>query len=184
MKLYNLNSLQLIRKSFMTALKCKTKGSVLVGSLALLFALYPAVLSKITEAFTSAIVLYAQHRINVWSVVTLLTILSGLSILNAVFSGIRSYYNYVDKQAINTYIRDTILSYSTRVEYNQLDNHDDFREKIEFASQYGGERVAGSIQKCLMWLQQVVTIISLTYIKASTGHPCVPCNHCNHSRLE
>lgn len=157
-------TLILIKKSILTALKCKTRLSIVISVAALAFALYPAALSKITEIFTNAVISFAQNEVSLYQVLVPFLIISVMSVANAIFGSVHSYCEFVDKQAINRHIRETILGYITRVEYNQLDNHTNFREKIEFISQHGGDHVAGSIQKSLMWLQQIITIFSLTYI--------------------
>lgn len=164
MKYHNRNTLTLIKKSFVVALRCKTKGSLIIGIVALFFALYPAAFSKITALFTNEIVMYAEHKTSAHQILGLFAVISITCIINAIFNSIHSYYEFVDKQSINAYVRESILRYTTSVEYNQLDNHNDFREKIEFVAQYGADHVVGSIQKSLLWLQQVITILSLTYI--------------------
>lgn len=164
LKNYRMGTLTLIRKSFSTALKCKTRRSLVISFLALFFALYPAVLSRITEVFTNSVISFAQGKRQLYYVLTLFLILSIISVANAIFHSIYNFYEYVDKQAINKHIRQTVLEYTTRVEYSQLSNHSSFREKIEFVSQHSGEHVAGSIQKSIMWIQQIISIFSLAYI--------------------
>lgn len=158
------NTLQLMKKSLVVSIQVKGRASLIVSILGFAMALIPVVISKVLEQFTNQITVLGQNLELLYDVLLTVFFLVLLYLLQAGYKNIRTYFAEEDQMSTEKYIKQTLLDLSAKVEYKYIENEGDFQKKLLFAEQFGGKRVAESMQQLIFILQNTVTLVSTAYV--------------------
>ena len=161
---------EILGKSFRVSLGVKSKPSLLVSVLGFGAAFLPAVISKTLQSFTDSVAqVFGKGTQQLPGVFGLFAVLSGLYILQLGYNTLRDYFVSVDAERVRRYIKEKILRHTCTVRYKYLENEDDFREKVLFASDDTGYRVAESMNKAINWVQYLLTFLSIVVILSAVN---------------
>lgn len=153
---------EIILKSLKLSIHIKTRASIVVSIIGIFAASLPVVISLLLREFTDRI--YALSREGGGESGAVLLVFGALStayIIQVIFDSTKSYYSSIDTLLIQKYMKRSIIYNSCKVKYKYIENHDNYRNKIEFVDGYAGLRVANSIQQLIVWLQELLTFISI-----------------------
>jgi len=153
--------LQILWKALLISVRTKNKMSMLIQALGFVMAFMPVWISFELKRFTDEIQLISQGKETMLPAVQFLLILVLLYVLQAGYTFAADYYAEVDRQRIVKFIKKTIMDCASRVQYKYIENEKSFREKLEFAENFGGRQVAGSMQQTIVILQQSITFFSV-----------------------
>lgn len=164
-------SFRVIEKAFIISLKTKGVFSAIVGILGLIMAFSAMAESLVLKAFTNEIqAMFQGTDTGLRNAYFLFGTLIAIFVLEEVFSFISAWTKVNDHLRTNRYIRETIIKNSCGVEYKYIDNnYDGYKEKIAFASDYAGYRVAESIQSVLSWISLSITFVSVVILLAEVS---------------
>lgn len=161
---------EILGKSFRVSLGVKSKPSLLVSVLGFGAAFLPAAISKTLQSFTDSVAqVFGKGTQQLPGVFGLFAVLSGLYILQLGYNTLRDYFVSVDAERVRRYIKEKILRHTCTVRYKYLENEDDFREKVLFASDDTGYRVAESMNKAINWVQYLLTFLSIVVILSAVN---------------
>lgn len=157
--------LNIITKSLKISLKTKSTFSIIVSVAGFAAAFLPVLISNTLKKFTDLIQAMATtNQKNLSAVFIMFAMLAAFFILQAVFNFLQSYTTGIDTVRTNKYIRKTILKCTCEVKYKYIENYDNFKQKIAFIDTYAGNRVAGSMQNIIIWIQNIITFMSIFYV--------------------
>lgn len=163
-------SLRVIRKAFEISIKTKSVFSAIVSILGLVMAFSAVAESLVLKEFTNEIQAMVQGTgTGLRYAYFLFGVLLMIFVSERVFSFISSWTKLNDHLRTNRYIRETIIKNSCSVEYKYIDNHDGYKEKIAFASNYAGYRVSESVQSVLSWVSLSITFVSIVILLAEVS---------------
>lgn len=143
--------------SVKVSLKIKGITSLGISFAGLFVALVPLLISGFLQKFTDSIFTQTNMRISF----TYLALLIFLYLLQTVYNQIQNYFLEKDKYKTEEYIKQTLIDISSSVEYQYIENQDDFQQKLLFAERFGGNRVAESMQQLLQVFRNVITVASV-----------------------
>lgn len=143
--------------SVKVSLKIKGITSLGISFAGLFVALVPLLISGFLQKFTDSIFTQTNMRISF----TYLALLIFLYLLQTVYNQIQNYFLEKDKYKTEEYIKQTLIDISSSVEYQYIENQDDFQQKLLFAERFGGNRVAESMQQLLQVFRNVITVVSV-----------------------
>ena len=146
------------------SVKIKNPLSFIVSILGFGAAFFPMLISLRLQAFTDK----AQSLFNrpdlLGAAIYSFAILAILYIAQTIFSLVEKYIAAQDAAGIKRYLKEQILLLLSSVPYKYIENHDMFREKVDFAKQYGGEKTAGSVSLIFSWAAGIVSFAGITAI--------------------
>ncbi len=155
-------NLRVIRKALAVSLKTKTPLSLIVALLGFAFAFVPALISSVLGLFTDEIQTMATGgEYEMPRVLWLFGALILLHIVQVCFGVISDYSRGCDSIRTQKYLNEHIVDVTCDIKYQYIENQSEFAQKVHFATTYAGNRVAGSIQSIIGWLQLLVTFISI-----------------------
>ncbi len=158
-------SMRILGKALKLNLKTKSAASVIVSILGFGAAFLPMLIAKVVQRFSDSVqVLYGQGREVLIEVLGVFAILSVMYIVQLLVKFLTNYFDKVDRFRIQRYMKEYILRCTCDVKYKYIENYDDFREKIRFIENNSSERVARSMQYIVIWLQNIITFISLLVV--------------------
>lgn len=150
----------ILYKAFKTALYTKGKKSIVVSIIGFPMAFLPALIAVVMRNFSNSVQeTYSTGKsgyVFIW-----FAILSGLYVINSIYSLLQGKYNQLDILNTTKYIKEKTITLSCKLKYKYILNEENYMEKIDFASNYAGQRVANSIQSSITVLQRFVSLISL-----------------------
>jgi len=148
------------------AVSCRTMGgrSLAVSAVGFLAAFLPAWISTVLARFTDQVKGLSQGEAAVGGTLLTLGTLTLLFLAQAAYGAAQGYFGELNTQRTVKYIKRTIIDCTSRVQYRYLDNEADFRNRLLFAEQEGGIRVAESMQQVLLVLQNLVAFGSLVTV--------------------
>jgi len=85
-------------------------------------------------------------------------------ILQTVFTLVEKYIAAQDTAKIIRYIKEQMLILLASVPYKYIENHLNFREKVDFVKTYAGEKTAGSILLIFSWVAGIISFVSVSII--------------------
>ncbi len=155
-------TIQVIRKALAVSLKTKTTLSFTVALLGFAFAFLPALISSVLKLFTDEIQSMATGgTYEMRYVLMLFGALILLHVVQVCFTFISDYSRGCDSIRTQKYLSEHIVNVTCDIKYKYIENQSEFAQKVHFATTYAGNRVAGSIQSIIGWLQLLVTFISV-----------------------
>ncbi|MCL2884116.1 MAG: ABC transporter ATP-binding protein/permease [Oscillospiraceae bacterium] len=161
--------LKTLFRAFGVSLKTRTVLSLIVSLLGFAAAFLPLLLSLTLRRLTdAAFALFGQGRGQgtgaMKDALFAFTLLASLYLVQTLFRAVQNSFAVRDAQRVRSYILETIIRVKCRVRYKYIESHDNFKEKIRFASDWGGDRVANSVQSVILWLQNLVTFVSILVV--------------------
>lgn len=146
-----------------SAVSVKTMGtaSLLINLAGFAVAFLPVLIATALAEFTDQVQLLSVGETSVLKTCAALGILLLLYLIQKAYHVAQAYFSEVNAQQTVKYIKKTIIDCASSVQFKYIENEGDFREKILFAEQAGGVRVAQSMQQILLILQNFFTLISL-----------------------
>ncbi len=171
-----------LKKALKISLMLKGKFSICICVLGFAFAFLPALISIILEKFSNKVFLLSSNETVIRQVIGLLVTLILLYLLQLGYEFVNAYTLAKDKLATTRYIKEEIIKCICKVEYSDIENNKDFKERVAFAESYAGGRVAESIQSLVQVIQWFVTFVSLfivlmnidIWIILILGITCIP----------
>jgi ABC-type bacteriocin/lantibiotic exporter with double-glycine peptidase domain len=158
-------ALQMVARALKISYETRGFTSALVSILGFGMAFLPLLISTTLRSFTDMVQnLYVEGAELLGETLRVFAVLASLYILQTLFSFARNYYSRVDTVNVHRYIKERIIRCTCDVKYKYIDNFDDFQEKIAFADTYAGQRVASSMQAVTLWLQNVITFVSIVVV--------------------
>jgi ABC-type bacteriocin/lantibiotic exporter with double-glycine peptidase domain len=158
-------SFAILGKALKISLKTKTIASIIVSILGFPMAFLPMLISLSLKSFSNQVqALYGAGAGLLSTVIGAFLVLSALYIVQLIYNSVRSYYGRSDSMRIQRYMKERILRCTCDVKYKYIENYDDFKDKIRFADTDAGQRVAGSMQTIIVWLQNIITFVSILVV--------------------
>ena len=158
-------TVQVISKAFRIGLQMKDAFSIIVSVIGLAMAFSATLESLVLQRFTDEIQQMTQHTGgSLKEAYLLFGILIMIFAAQEIFSFLGGWTKSNDSLRTNRYIRETIIRNSCQVEYKYIDNYDGYKEKIAFAAEYAGEKVAESIQSVFDWITLSITFVSIVLL--------------------
>ncbi|MBU5590582.1 hypothetical protein KQI89_02280 [Clostridium sp. MSJ-4] len=155
--------IKIILKALRVSIKTKSKVSILISLVGFLMAFVPVISSNVLKQFTNEIQeISINHSKSISDVFATFTVLTSLFIIQTIFNFLFNYIQEVDRIRTDKYIHETVLRCTCDVKY--IENYDDFKEKIYFVNTYAGYKVAESMQMIIIWIQNMITFISIFYV--------------------
>ena len=141
--------------------------SLIISFLGFFIAFVPMLISISLEKFTNDVQGIYGNTVSISSSLYSLSVLILFYFINVVYNFFQSYSLGYDSVRTNKFIRETIFNYLCDVKYKYIENYDKFKERIAFADSYSGYRVANSIQTIIIWIQNLITFLSLFFVMFS-----------------
>ncbi|MCL2159655.1 MAG: ABC transporter ATP-binding protein/permease [Oscillospiraceae bacterium] len=155
-------------KYFFSALalsvKIKSPVSFVVSILGFGAAFFPMLISLQLQAFTDNVQSLFNRPDLLSTAIASFAILALLYIAQTVFSLVEKYVSAQDIARIRRYLKEKIMVLLSSVPYKYIESKGDFREKVDFVKQYGGEATAGSISLVFGWAAGIVSFFGVTAI--------------------
>lgn len=141
----------------------KTMGAVslLVNMLGFAAAFLPIWISSALAGFMDDVQLLSQGEKIILKTFEALGLLILLYLGQTVYTALQSYFSEVNAEQTMKYIKRTIIDCTSHVEYKYIENEGDFRDRLLFAEQEGGIRVAQSMQQILLIMQSFITFLTI-----------------------
>lgn len=154
--------INIIRKALKISIQARKKSSLLVGAAGFFAAFLPALISMVLRDFINRIQeLSVEGAAGLMPAIKLFTLLAALYLIQTVFKSLQSYFSQMDAVDIQAYLKERIMRIACGVSYRYIENYDDFIKKIGFADSFAGFRVAESMGSILLWIQNVITFLTL-----------------------
>jgi ATP-binding cassette subfamily B protein len=154
-----------VGKAFKLSLMTKSKLSLVLSVLGFAMACLPAYIAKIFAKFTDLVQnIYYGKTDDLNQVIDTLILLAILFMVEKTYAFLQGYTMANDSIDTNHYIRKKTLDYRCSVKYKYVENFDGFNEKVAFVNTHTGYKVANSIQTVILWLQNLVTFFTVTYV--------------------
>lgn len=153
--------LQLAGRASAVSVKTMGTASLMISFIGFAVAFLPVLIAVALAKFTDKVQLLSQGDTTVLKTCEALGILILLYLIQNAYHVAQSYFSEVNAQRTVKYIKKTIIDCASSVQFKYIENEGGFREKILFAEQAGGIRVAQSMQQILLVLQSFITLISL-----------------------
>jgi len=153
--------IRIVGKAFGISLKVRSPLSLIIGFVGFVMAFWPVITSRRLAALTDGAVALSQGKGDLNKTIWIFCILALMLVFKAVYTAMGNYLSAVDSQKITRTIRTMIIKHSCRVKFKYIENHDDFKQKIDFAKTEAGSRVGASIQSILAIVQGFITVISI-----------------------
>lgn len=153
----------------------QTKGTIsfAVSVIGFFAAVLPTLISIVLGEFTNQLQgVYTKH-IPESKAITLLLIMILLYICQSIYLELRNYYNECDNIAVNKFIEKTVIDCAASVEYKYIENEGDFHKQLSFMELYGAERVAGSINQVINFIQHTISFVSLAFAMSMFGYELI-----------
>ncbi len=155
-------SISIFAKALKVSLKMRTKTSIAVNLLGFVMAFLPMLVSVWVSNFSDEIqTAYGKGEGAVLTVLGVFAILAALYIVQLIWNTVRDYFTRTDELSAMAYMKERILRCTCEVEYKYIENHDSFKERIRFVDTDAGKRVAASITGLIVWLQNIITFVSI-----------------------
>lgn len=158
-----MSKLQTLGKAFAVSIKIKGPVSMAVSLLGFGAAFLPVLLAGQLRALTDALQALLGTGKNIAPALTAFGYLVGLYIAQAVITNVQQYANGLDEIKINRYIKHTILRHKCEVQYQYIENHDDFQKRIAFTEEFAGHTMARCIGSLMTILQLFVAFASASF---------------------
>jgi len=81
-----------------------------------------------------------------------------------IFALVEKYVGAQDVARIRRYLKERIMVLLATVPYKYIEGKGEFREKVDFVKQYGGERTAGSVSLIFGWVAGLVSFAGIAVI--------------------
>jgi len=146
------------------SVKIKSPVSFIVSILGFGAAFFPMLISLRLQAFTDNVQSLFNQPDLLNTAILSFAILALLYIAQTVFSLIEKYISAQDIARIRRYLKEQIMVLLSTVPYKYIESKGEFREKVDFVKQYGGEKTAGSVSLIFGWLAGIVSFIGVTAI--------------------
>lgn len=153
----------IVSRALKVSYRTKSRMSLLVSVLGFIMAFLPLWISGTLRKFTDEIQFISEGQNGIVDALLIFTILIGLYLLQAGYTAAQEYFLEVDKQRTTKYIKSTIISCTSQVEYKYIENEGDFRDKLAFAEMFGGSQVATSMQQVTIILQNLLAITCISF---------------------
>ncbi|QQO10485.1 ABC transporter ATP-binding protein [Breznakiella homolactica] len=157
-------TLGIIKRAFSISIRTKGKASMLVSILGFPAALLPAAIALLLRSFTDSIQSLTQGRAEIRQSFMLLGLLILSYLVQTLYAQAQLYFSERDTFNTQRFIKEAIIDCTSHVEYKYIENESDFREKLLFSEQFGGIRVAGSIQQVILCVQYLISFLSISFI--------------------
>jgi ABC-type multidrug transport system fused ATPase/permease subunit len=146
------------------SVKIKSPVSFIVSILGFGAAFFPMLISLRLQAFTDNVQsLWGQPDLLNTAMMSF-AILALLYIAQTVFSLVEKYIAAQDTARIRRYLKEKIMVLLSTVPYKYIESKGEFREKVDFVKQYGGEKTAGSVSLIFSWAAGIVSFVGVTAI--------------------
>ncbi len=155
-------------KYFMRAValsvRIKSPMSFIVSILGFAAAFLPMFISLRLAAFTNGVQALFDNPETLNAVILSFGILAVLYTLQTLFTLAQNYYAGEDSARIKRYLKEQMLHLLSSVPYKYIENHGDFRERVDFVKTYAGEKTAGSVSLIFGWIAGIISFASITFI--------------------
>ena len=152
-------------KALKISIKTKSPGSIVISLLGFPMAFLPSLTMLTYEKFANHVQTLSDTGQNyLTKTLMVFLLLSALYIVQLVFNSLVGYFARKDAISIRRYMKEKILRTTCDVRYKYIENYDNFKERIRFADTNAGQRVAGSMQTTIQWLQNIITFVSLIVV--------------------
>jgi len=146
------------------SVKIKSPVSFIVSILGFGAAFFPMLISLRLQEFTNNVQSLFNQPDLLNTAITSFAILALLYISQTVFSLVEKYIAAQDIARIRRYLKEKIMVLLSTVLYKYIESKGEFREKVDFVKQYGGEKTAGSVSLIFSWAAGIVSFIGITAI--------------------
>lgn len=155
-------------KAFLRAIslsiKLKSPISFIVSILGLAAAFLPMLISLRLADFTDKVsALFENPGILKRAMLSFL-ILALLYIIQMLFGFAQNYYANEDSLRITRYLKESMMRLLTEIPFKYIENHNDFREKMEFVRGHAAQKAAGSISIIFGWIFNIISFAGITFI--------------------
>ncbi len=157
-------TLRIVGRALAVSIRTKGPLSMMVSVSGFVIAFLPVIIARTLGMFTNVVQLLSLGHTTVSEAISLLGLLVALYIIQTVYTNLRSYFSEVDALRTVAYIKKTIIDCTSRVEYKYIENEGDFRDKLLFAEEFGGHRVAESMQQIILIIQSFITFASINTV--------------------
>ena len=151
------------------SIKARGAASVAISVIGFAMAFLPMLISLLIRQFSDEVqVLFGKGGgTNLMPAVRLFIMLSALYITRLLWTSIRSYFERRDMEMVQQRMKERVLRCSCNVKFKYIDNYDDFRQRISFVSSTASDRVANSVSTTFVWMQDLITLISIIVVLSS-----------------
>jgi len=151
-------------KSVALNVKIKSPASIIVSILGFGAAFFPMLISLRLQEFTNNVQALFNQSDLLRTAITSFIILALLYIAQTIFSLVERYIAAQDRARVKRYIKEQLLILLSSIPYKYIENDGNFRERVDFVKQYGGEKTAGSISLIFSWVAGIVAFIGIAAI--------------------
>lgn len=151
-------------RAVVLSVKIKSPVSFIISILGFGAAFLPMFISLRLQVFTDNVRLLFNQPDLLNTAIVSFAILAMLYISQTVFTLIEKYAAAQDTARIKRYLKEQMLILLSSVPYKYIESHGEFREKVDFVKQYGGEKTAGSVSLIFSWAAGIVSFAGITAI--------------------
>jgi len=159
-----LSKLKYFYRALCLSISLKSKISMFIGIIGFGAAFLPTAISKSLASFTDNVQILALSNGYLSKTLASFAFLAFLYVLKTIFTMAQNYYVGEDVSRIKRYIKEQVLEVTSDVPYKNIENYDNFIEKVEFVKQYAGKKAAGSISLIFGWISSSISFVSLVII--------------------
>ncbi|MDR2043349.1 MAG: ABC transporter ATP-binding protein/permease [Clostridium sp.] len=146
------------------SVKLKSPISFIVSILGFAAAFLPMLMSLRLADFTDkASALFGNPDI-LKTVMLSFAFLALLYIVQLLFGFVQNCCANEDSARINRYLKESMMRLLTEIPLEYIENHGDFREKMDFVRGHAAPKAAGSISIIFGWIYNIISFISVTFI--------------------
>ncbi len=151
-------------RAVMLSIRIKSPVSLVISILGFVAAFFPMLISLQLATFTNGVQNLFENPKTVNTVLLSFGIVAALYIVQTLFSLAQNYYAKEDSARIKRYLKEQMLNLLSSVQYKYIENHGDFREKVDFVKSYAGEMTVGSVALIFGWIAGLISFLSITFI--------------------
>ena len=137
---------------------------MIVSILGFGIAFFPMLISLQLATFTDGVQGLFDDPDTFHSVLLTFGILSMLYVVRASFAFVQNYYAGEDSARIARYLKEQLLLLLSTIPYKHIENHENFRERLDFVKSYAAGRTVGSIALIFKWIADIISFASIFFI--------------------
>ncbi|MCL2776254.1 MAG: ABC transporter ATP-binding protein/permease [Oscillospiraceae bacterium] len=164
-----MNKIKYFLRAVVLSIRIKSPLSFIVSIAGFAAAFLPMLISLQLRSFTNYVQKLFDNPDTLNTVIFSFAVLAVMYIVQTVFSLVQSYFSTQDSSGIKLYIKEQMLSLLSSVPYKYIENHGDFRKKVDFVKTYAGEKTAGSVSLIFVWISGIISFISIAVILSAVN---------------
>ncbi|MDR2045195.1 MAG: ABC transporter ATP-binding protein/permease [Clostridium sp.] len=146
------------------SVKIKSPISMIISIIGFGIAFLPMLISLQLAVFTDGVQGLFNNPDTLNTVLFSFAFLAMLYITQTCFSFVQNYYSGKDSARIGRYLKEQMMQFLSSIPYKYIENHDNFREKVDFVNSFAAGKTTGSIVYIFNWIANIISFVSISFI--------------------